>query len=255
MLNSFAPSVWTVEGPVVSFCGFPYPTRMVVIKLTDGSSWIWSPVELTEELALEVEKTVGPVRHIVSPNKIHWLSMKQWQHRFPSAKMYASPGLSKRKIASDLVFSETLTNEAPQDYAADIDQLVFEGGLMDEVWFFHKASKTAISCDLIQRHRVEDQKGWKGWMMRVDGMVGPMGSTPYEWRLVFCMYGLLPKARASLDKVLTEWKPERLIVAHGENAEEGATLVIEHCLPWIPKDPQNCLCCNPKETSTPPAEE
>jgi hypothetical protein len=50
-IQRFAPKVWMVEGPVVSFYGFPYPTRMVAIQLTDGSAWIWSPVALTEELA------------------------------------------------------------------------------------------------------------------------------------------------------------------------------------------------------------
>lgn len=245
MLNLFAPNVWTVEGPIVSFYGFPYPTRMVAIQLSDGTAWIWSPVELTEDLALEVVRTVGPVKHIVSPNKIHWLFMKPWQERFPQAKMYASPGLANRKIASNLEFSETLTNEAPVAYAKDIDQVLFQGGAMDEVWFFHKASKTAIVCDLIQRHKEEDQTGWKGWLMRVDGMVGPLGSTPKEWRMAFWMCGLLPKARSSLDKVTLEWKPEKLVIAHGENAEEGATFVIENCLPWIPKDPEkSCQCCS-----------
>jgi hypothetical protein len=247
ILNSFAPSVWTVEGPIVSFYGFPYPTRMVVIRLSDGSSWIWSPVKLTEELALEVVKVAGPVQHIVSPNKIHWLFMKEWQDKFPGAKMYASPGLGDRDIAKNLSFSDTLTNDAPPGYASDIDQVLFEGRVLDEVCFFHKASKTAIVCDLIQRHKEEDQTGWKGWLMRVDGMVGPLGGTPREWRFVFWACGLLPKARVSLDKILKEWQPEKLIVAHGENAEEGATVIIEESLPWIPKHPKECICCGSKE--------
>lgn len=76
-------------------------------------------------------------------------------------------------------------------------------------------------------------------------MVGPLGSTPKEWRMAFWMCGLLPKARESLDKVTLEWKPEKLVIAHGENAEEGATLDIENCLPWIPKDPEkSCQCCS-----------
>ena len=45
---------------------------MAVARLSDGSVWVWSPVALTEELSSAVE-AIGPVRHIVSPNKIHHL--------------------------------------------------------------------------------------------------------------------------------------------------------------------------------------
>ena len=36
MLQEFAPSLYLADGPVVSFYGFPYPTRMAVAKLSDG---------------------------------------------------------------------------------------------------------------------------------------------------------------------------------------------------------------------------
>ncbi len=94
-LIEFAPNVWMVEGPSVSFFGFPYPTRMVVVRLTegddDGRAWIWSPVEISDELASEVETKAGKVKYVVSPNKIHHIFLKSWADRFP--------GLEKRKVA------------------------------------------------------------------------------------------------------------------------------------------------------------
>lgn len=250
LIQRFAPKVWTAEGPVVSFYGVPYPTRMVAIQLSDGSAWIWSPISLTEELAYQIVKLVGPVKYIVSPNFIHWLSLQDWQNRFPEAKVFASPGLSRRKVARGIDFYATLTRETPSDYADDIDQTIFEGGAMDEVVFFHKASKTVIFCDLIQRHFEDDQPGWKGWLMRADGLVGPMGSTPKEWRFAFWVTGQLPNARKTLNFILDEWKPVGMIIAHGENAPEAACVVIENCLTWIPKEPKPCLCCcSPKEQS------
>ena len=62
MMNEFAPNVWTVDGPVVDFYGFPYPTRMVVIRLNSGCSWVWSPVQINDALAAEVEAKAGPVK-------------------------------------------------------------------------------------------------------------------------------------------------------------------------------------------------
>ena len=77
MLEEFGPSLYVADGPTVPFLGFPYPTRMAVVKLSDGSAWVWSPVALSDALAKAVE-AIGPVRHIVSPNKIHHLFLGEW---------------------------------------------------------------------------------------------------------------------------------------------------------------------------------
>ena len=156
--------------------GFPYPTRMSVVRLSDGASWVWSPVALTEELARAVE-AIGPVRHIVSPNKIHHLFLAEWAEKFPDASIYAPPGLLKR--LPDLHFDAELHDEHDRDWAGDIDQVIFRGSLfMEEVVFFHKASRTAIVCDLIQRHPEKTMTGWRGKLMRLDSLVGDQ---PVEW--------------------------------------------------------------------------
>ena len=156
---------------------------MAVARLSDGSTWIWSPVKLTRKLENEVE-AIGPVRHIVSPNKIHHLFLKEWADRWPEARLYAPPGLASKK--SDLHFDAELGDEADSAWATDIDQVIFRGSLaLEEVVFFHRQSRTAIICDLIQRHLESKTRGWKGMLMRIDGLVGEHGSTPREWRTSF----------------------------------------------------------------------
>jgi len=227
MLEEFAPSLYTAEGPIVSFYGFPYPTRMAVVRLSDGSAWIWSPVAVTDKLARAVE-AIGPVRHIVSPNKIHHLFLREWAERWPSARVYAPPGLARRK--PELHFDADLCDQPDPAWASDIDQVIFHGSLaMEEVVFFHRASRTAIVCDLIQRHAQETMSGWKGKLMQLDSLVGEHGSTPREWRASFLRRGL---ARAARQKALG-WKPDKLLIAHGECAQSGATKIIEEALSWI----------------------
>ena len=227
MLEAFGPALYSAEGPTVSFYGFPYPTRMAVVRLSDGSTWVWSPVALTDELFNSVQ-AVGPVRHIVSPNKIHHLFLAEWAERWPEARVYAPPGLAKRR--PDLRFDAELGDEPDPAWVADIDQVIFRGSLaMEEVAFFHRASRTAIICDLIQRHPETTMTGWKGGLMRLDSLVGEHGSTPREWRASFLRRG---KARAAREKVLS-WKAERLLIAHGDCAETGATQIIDRALNWI----------------------
>lgn len=227
MLQDFGPSLYYADGPTVSFYGFPYPTRMVVVRLTDGSAWIWSPVALSEELAADVEH-VGPVRFIVSPNKIHHLFLGEWAERWPEARLFAPPGLAKRK--PELDFHGELGDAADPGWAADIDQVIFHGSFaMEEVVFFHRESRCAIVCDLIQRHPEAEMTGWKGRLMRLDSLVGAEGSTPREWRASFIRRGPARKAR---EKLLS-WNPERLLIAHGECAETGATEIIAKALSWM----------------------
>jgi hypothetical protein len=227
MLEEFAPSLFLANGPTVPFFGFPYPTRMAVVKLSDGSAWVWSPVALMEELADEVQ-AVGPTRHIVSPNKIHHLFLKEWTDRWPDARVYAPPGLARKK--PELRFDAELGDEPDPAWATDIDQVIFRGSLaMEEVVFFHRASRTAIVCDLIQRHPESSMSGWQGKLMRLDGLVGEHGSTPREWRASFLRRG---PARAARQKVLG-WNAERLLIAHGECVKTDAADVIAAALSWI----------------------
>jgi hypothetical protein len=227
MLQEFGQSLYIAEGPTVSFYGFPYPTRMAVVRLSDGSAWIWSPVVLSDDLADSVE-SIGPVRFIVSPNKIHHLFLAEWAGRWPEARLYAPPGLAKKK--PDLEFDAELGDTADPAWAGDIDQVIFHGSLaMEEVVFFHRQSRTAIVCDLIQRHLEASMTGWKGWLMRMDSLVGEHGSTPREWRASFVRRDA---ARAAREKLLS-WNPERLLIAHGECAQTGAAEIVADALSWI----------------------
>jgi Domain of unknown function (DUF4336) len=238
-LIKFADNIWTVDGPNVSFFGFPYPTRMVVIALKDKTSWIWSPIAVEgeggEALFDDVESTAGPVRYIVSPNLLHWVFMKKWQDRFPEARMFASPGLRDRKVAEGLRFDGDLNGTPDPAWADEIDQTIFDsGGVFDEVVFFHKPTKTVLFTDFIQRQDGDFMKGWKGWAMRLDGIGGENGSTPRELRFIYWWGGHLKKARETLDHVLLDWAPDRLIIAHGACATSDAVSVIERGLRWIP---------------------
>lgn len=227
MLVEFGPSLYVADGPVVSFLSFPYPTRMAVARLADESLWVWSPIALTPELVQAVD-ALGAVRHIVSPNKIHHLFLKEWIDRWPDARLYAPPGLAKRK--PELHFDAALSEQPEPAWASDIDQTIFRGSFaLEEVAFFHRPSRSAILGDLVQRIDPAQAKGLKGRILRLDGMVGANGSTPREWRASFLRRRPAREARA---RVLA-WRPERLVIAHGACAQQDAEALLTRALAWI----------------------
>ncbi|MBS0278397.1 MAG: DUF4336 domain-containing protein [Proteobacteria bacterium] len=225
-LEPFGPDIWLAEGPVVSFYGFPYPTRMIVIRLSDGGLFVWSPIALTPALKAQVD-ALGPVAHVVSPNKIHHLSMGEWQDAYPSARLYASPGLAQKR--KDLRFDAVLGDSPPAVWAADIDQVEMGGSaFLTEIVFFHRKSRTAIFADLIENFRPGWFKGWKGWLARLDGIVMPHGGAPREWRITFKK----TIARAALARILA-WQPEQVVMAHGELTRTDGTTFIRKSFRWL----------------------
>ncbi len=101
--------------------------------------------------------------------------------------------------------------------------------MLAEVAFFHRGSRTAIIGDLVQRFPDSDQSGWKGLLMRVGGIAGEKRSTPRDWRASFLRRG---PARIARRKVLA-WNAERLLIAHGQCAQTGATEILRAALTWI----------------------
>jgi Domain of unknown function (DUF4336) len=107
MLKEFGQEIWTADGPDVAVVGFRYPTRMAAVRLSDGSLFIWSPIQLTASLRAAVD-ALGPVQHIVAPNSLHHLFLPVWKHAYPGAKVYAPPGLRKKR--ADIIFDADLGN-------------------------------------------------------------------------------------------------------------------------------------------------
>lgn len=226
-LQSFGPEIWTCEGPVVDFYGFPYPTRMAIIRLADGSLFVWSPVALDDDLKAEVD-ALGHVAHLVSPNKIHHLFLGIWRDAYPTAVMHAGPGLSRRR--PDLAFTGELGDEPVAAWAEDIDQVHFSGSfVMTEIVFLHRKSRTAIFADLIENFPPDWFKGWRAVLARLDGIVSPNYGAPREWRATFWRRR---NARAALGKILA-FAPERVVIAHGEMAHSEGERFIRNAFRWL----------------------
>ncbi len=219
-LLQFGPEIWIADGPVTSFHGFAYPTRMAVIRLSNGSLFVWSPIALSDSLSASIN-ALGQVRHLVSPNALHHLFLGEWKSAYPAARLYASPGLRRKR--EDLSFDAELGDAPEPQWAGEIDQVVLRGSFaLTEVVFFHRGARTVLFADLIQNFPPDWFKGWRGLVARYGGIVAPNPGAPRDWRLSFFNRRA---ARRSLDKVLA-WPIERVLIAHGDlPTGDGATFV------------------------------
>ncbi|MGY3615053.1 DUF4336 domain-containing protein [Bradyrhizobium sp. USDA 10063] len=227
MLKEFDRDIWTADGPDVAVAGFHYPTRMAAIRLSDGSLFIWSPIRLTDGLRAEVD-AVGQVRHIIAPNSLHHLFLPEWKRAYPGAKLYAPPGLRKKRY--DIVFDADLGSVPSSDWIEEIDQVLMHGNLITtEVVFFHIKSGTVLFTDLIQQIPADRNSGWRAMVAKLDLMVGPEPSVPRKFRIAFTNRRA---ARKSLEHILA-WPAKKVLMAHGIPVEKDAHAYLRRAFAWL----------------------
>lgn len=233
VLEAIDDNIWLVEGDCVDFYGFPYSTRSVIVRLANGALWVWSPIKLSERLKVEVDR-LGEPQFLVSPNKIHHLFLSDWAAAYPNATLWGPRSTIKKR--ADLSFETPLIDEPPTQWGADIDQVWFNGSIaMDEIVFFHRASRTAILADLSENFS-EDfiAANWKPWQRRLArfwGIVEGRGYAPLEWRLSFFNRAATKRARSKL----LSWEPENVVMAHGEWQRSNGLAFLEKSLSWVGK--------------------
>ncbi len=228
MLNKISENIWTVDGDAVSFFGMPYTTRMTLVRLQNGMLWLHSPIKISDKLLAEVS-SLGNVKYLVSPNKLHHLFLDDWLQQFPNANCYAPPGLEKKR--PDINYTRTLGMQSESEWVDEIDQTIFKGSfIMEEVVFFHLESKTLILTDLIENFKPESFNWWQKILAKFTGILSPNGKTPVDWRISF----ILGKQEAKKSFIrLMEWAPENIVVSHGECIYGSGFEFLKKSFSWI----------------------
>src|SRR5262249_56980151 len=93
--------------------------RMSVVRLRDGGLFLHSPVRLDPETQ-RVLDTLGPVRTVVAPSKVHHFFVGDYAPAYPEAVVYGAPGLAEKR--RDLRFHHVLGDEAPAAWRGEIEQ-------------------------------------------------------------------------------------------------------------------------------------
>lgn len=235
-LKPVADDVWIVDGPIVhmdmGITHMPFPTRMTVIRLSTGELFLHSPTEFDDTLRDQIDE-LGTVAHLVSPNKIHYAHIATWKEHYPRATAWASPKVRERAADQDIeVHFDRDLGDAPEDeWASDLDQLIFRGSrFMEEVVFFHRKTRTLVLADLIENFEPDRTPLKYRWLLRLAGVTDPDGKAPLDFRVTF--WGRKDKARLSAQQLI-DWNPERVIVAHGRWYEQNGTRELRRAFQWV----------------------
>lgn len=228
MLKEFGPNIWIAEGPTVTAAaGYHYPTRMAIIRLSNGDLVLWSPTALTYDLRAEVE-TLGAVRYLLPPNSLHHTFLGDWQRAYPDAMVYAPPGLREKR--KNIRFDAYFSDGPIAAWAGQIDHAIIWGNrITTEVVFFHRQSGTAIFTDLIQQFPRGWFKGWRALVARLDLMTAAEPTVPRKFRVAFTDRHT---ARESLRPILA-WPTQKVIIAHGPPVTDDGQAFLCRAFCWL----------------------
>lgn len=219
-LSEIGPGLWVVEEPL-RYLGVQVGRRTAVVRLADGGLLIHSPARLSRELRDALDR-LGEVRFVVSASRLHGhLYMEQYREAYPRAKLFAAPGLDRKR--QDLRFDGLLSGVPEPDWRDDLDQMEFKGyPRLHEIEFFHAGTRTLITGDMVCSFGPH----WP-LMTRVlaQGRVRPHLGPPTECRIlgIFRDRGAV---RRSLRRIL-EWNFERILPGHGEIVRSGGRGALE----------------------------
>ena len=212
MLRAQAENLWTAEYSMKMPGGIPFPARMTVVRLPDGSLSLISPIPIDDALAAEIDAK-GPVTHLLAPNLYHHLFLAAAQKRYPSARILGPAGLTAKQPS--LAIGELSLADAP--FRGALEALSIDGApKLAETVFFHAPSRSLIVCDLA--FNIAHPSSWKTSMvLTMMGVRGRLGQSR-AWNFIASDK---TAAGASCRRMLA-WDFDRLVVAHGDVIETGA---------------------------------
>lgn len=194
-----------------SMKGIELGARSTLVRVASGGLILCSPGPF-EEAQFRAIESLGEVEAIVAPNTFHHLYLARGAERFPDARVFLAPGLAEK--VPGLPKGEVLGDEAPDAWRGTLKQRLMRGTTLNEVVFFHPATRTLILTDMA--FNIRKAGFFTKIVMSMNGGFGKLAVT----RVLRSTFRDEKTVKASVEGLL-EWDFERVIVAHGEVVESG----------------------------------
>jgi hypothetical protein len=231
-LKPVTTGVWIVDsGPMIAMGFVPLPIRMTVVRLDDGSLLLHSPTRFTVSLKQELEQ-IGTIAHLVAPNSAHWMFVKEWQDRCPTALVWAAPGLGKRRQVrrTGVRIDQEMRAGPLRHWPAGIDRILIEGVGFAEVALFVKQANLVVLTDLVLNLEAPKLPLLFRPAARLAGVLAPGGKAPLYLRALIRLKRR--QARPAAERLLA-YKPNLAIFSHGRWFDRHAEEKLKKSLAWL----------------------
>lgn len=199
--------------------------QLVVVRL-GGGLWVHSPIPWSAALRAELA-SLGPVRHVVGPNRYHDECLQEFQSEYPEASFHGAPGLAD--LRRDIRFVEApLSDASHADWSSVLDQHLVRGmPMLNEIVFYHRPSRSLILADLAFNFGPGDH-----WLLGVILKLGGTWGRFAPSRACRMMMKDRAAVRASIDRILS-WDFDRILAGHGRNIDTGGKAVFQEAFAFL----------------------
>ena len=221
-IRAHAADLWSIPHALRVGGMIPLGTRTTIVRLAGGGLLLHAPASLSEADHAAIA-ALGPVVALVAPNLEHCSFIADTARRHRDAQLWVAPGVERRLPADlpqrPLLLGQDTARPAWQD---DLLPVAIDGmPRLRETVFLHPASGTLITADL--SFNIQQADSWLDrTTLRMAGAYGHFGPSH-----LFKLYFLQDRAAftRSLQAVL-EHDFERVILAHGDVAEQGGKALL-----------------------------
>lgn len=175
-----------------------------------------SPANLSDQQVSEIRKA-GEITDIIAPNLYHHLSVLRAQSWFPKAQLWGAQGFAEKR--PDIHWNHLFEKKSSLEnwpYHESLEYRLIEGAArMNEVVFYHKASRTLLVIDLL--FHIKNTKGWLSPVIYT--LMGTRNKLNMS-RLWNSLIKDRPAMKNSIQEVLN-WDFDRIIFCHGDTVHTG----------------------------------
>ena len=231
MLRQIDGSLWVAEQPL-KFLGLEVGTRMTVVRLSNKSLVLISPIKIDSETRQQLD-TLGTVKYLIAPNLFHYLYLPRCQQMYPRAETISPPGLANKKpeLSVNKVFTEDLI-----EFKSELEYTLLAGfqvfvppkiAVVNEVVFYHLASKTLIITD----SAFNFDNTFPFVTQLATRVLGSYQVLKPSWLEKIAVKDK-QQLRQSIDKILA-WDFQRVIMAHGQIVDFEAKQQLTKGYQWL----------------------
>lgn len=157
VLTSPHPHVSCFSRPFSRFGILPIGGRSTAILLqqppNQGSIWVLAstPYEGDAPTQERIAQMGGKVKYIIAADNVHSMYTKQWANAFPEAKVIGVEGLDEKRpeIKWAGLYGVDAEGKTSYGFESEIEARYFPTFANKDVTFFHKASRTLLTADLL----------------------------------------------------------------------------------------------------------
>ena len=231
MLRQIDDNLWVAE-QTQKFLGLEVGTRMTVIRRSDRSLILISPIAIDPETVQQLAD-LGSVTYLVAPNLFHYLYVARCQQMYPEAETIAPPGLSNKQ--PDLSIDKVFTQDSIE-LGSELEYTLLEGfqvfvppkiAIANEIVFYHPESKTLIITD----SAFNFDNSFPVVTQLAARALGSYKTLKPTWLEKIAVRDK-PKLKQSIDRVLS-WDFHRIIMAHGQIIDSDAKQQLTAGYQWL----------------------